>query len=134
MLSIEHSVIQTALRQSWRPDTSYAPKLWTPDNPARGQCTPSSLVVWSLLGGEIIYRATHVDGLRERHYLNVLPDGCEFDTTREQYPDDQIFVSTPNRLKGYATLADKLMSSTQNRRRFITLNDRVLAVMARETS
>lgn len=132
-MSFEHdpSEIQSALRQSWAADTSYAPKLWTPDNPAHGQCTPSSLVVHSLLGGQVLYRATYVDGLRERHYLNILPDGNEFDSTREQYPDDQLFIDLPNRLKGADTLSDKLMSSAATRRRFTLLSNRVLAILTR---
>ena len=130
----EHSPseIQTALRQSWAADTSYAPKLWTPDNPAHGQCTPSSLVVHSLLGGEVLYRATHVDGVRERHYLNILPDGSEFDSTLEQYPDGQVFIDLPNRLRGSDTLSDKLMSSAATRRRFTLLSNRVLTILTQE--
>lgn len=131
-MAIERDTIQSALRQSWAADTSYAPKLWTPDRPAYGQCTPSSLVVHRLLGGKIIYRATQVDEVRERHYLNILPDGNEFDSTREQYPNDQVFTDLPNRLGGFDSLAAKLMNSPSNKSRFMRLNDRVLAVLTQE--
>ena len=127
----EHKdTIQAALRQSWGPDTAYSQSLWTPENAARGQCAPSSLVVQRLLGGSIIYRATYLDGMRERHYLNILPDGSEFDSTREQYPDEQSFADLPNRLKGHESLAEKLMASRANKMRFTILNDRVLALLA----
>ena len=122
--------IHEALRNAWGADTSYSPTLWTPDNPALGQCTASSLVVHRMFGGEIIYRATMFGGQRERHYFNMLPGSDEFDTTREQYPDDQAFTEVSNRLKGFATLADKLAHSPANYRRFNILNNRVLALLA----
>lgn len=129
-MSLEKHLIQSALHQSWSADTSYVPKLWTPDNPAQGQCTPSSLVVRELLGGDILYRATTLHGSRERHYLDILPDGTEFDTTREQYPENQIFIDLPNRLKGFDSLADKLKSSPNNTRRFLALYARVLTIIS----
>jgi hypothetical protein len=39
------------LRRCWSPETS---SKWLPDNPARGQCSVTSLIVQDVFGGEIL--------------------------------------------------------------------------------
>lgn len=43
--------LPSILRASWSPETS---SQWLPDNPARGQCNVTCLVVQDLYGGDIL--------------------------------------------------------------------------------
>lgn len=80
--------LESALRQSWGPDTC-APEDqadWRPDNPARGQCITTVLVVHDERGGELVRGDVHLDGEHvDYHWWNRLPDGTEVDLTREQF-------------------------------------------------
>src|SRR5436190_24005415 len=78
--------LEQAIRESWSLDTSDDPDEWSPDNPARGQCDITSLVVHDLLGGELLAADVFLDGERvEAHMWNRLPSGLEVDLTREQF-------------------------------------------------
>jgi 8-oxo-dGTP pyrophosphatase MutT (NUDIX family) len=80
--------LEPALRDGWGPDTCDPVDLadWRPDNPARGQCAVTALVVNDLLGGELILGEVFEDGVRRGcHYWNRLPDGSEVDLTRDQF-------------------------------------------------
>ncbi len=85
----------TAIQDSWSKETSASPDEWTSENPALGQCVPSSLVVQDFFGGELERLATVRNGKRETHYRNILPDGEIVDISRGQYPDDQEFEPAP---------------------------------------
>ena len=74
MLVTIESLIQ-ALQGSWSAKTCFEASEWSLDNPARGQCVASSLVIQEFLGGGLMrYRVTGRD-FKETHYCNVLPDG-----------------------------------------------------------
>lgn len=73
--------ITVAIRDHWSRDTSSVPDEWTPQNPARGQCAVSALVIQDILGGDLL--RTTVSG--ESHYLNRLPDDQIVDVTLEQF-------------------------------------------------
>ncbi|WP_338652104.1 hypothetical protein [Lysinibacillus sp. Y5S-8] len=69
--------ILNALRKSWLSQSS---SKWSLDNPAKGQCGVTSLVVQDILGGEI--RKTF---LKEGwHFYNVI-NGIRMDFTEEQF-------------------------------------------------
>jgi hypothetical protein len=70
------------IQEAWSADTSMADD-WTPENPAKGQCAVTALVVQDLLGGKLL-RAV-VEG--ESHYFNQLPDGSWLDLTWSQFPE-----------------------------------------------
>ncbi len=91
--------LASALRRAWGPDTC-APEdrpQWSPQNPARGQCITTILVVHDAFGGELVRGDVHVDGrLVDHHWWNRLPDGREVDLTREQFaPHEIVTDGTP---------------------------------------
>lgn len=77
-----------ALRESWGRDTC-APEdvaAWTHDNPARGQCATTALVLHDFFGGSLVMGEVIVDGQRvDFHWWNRLPDGEQVDLTLEQF-------------------------------------------------
>ncbi|MFH8561902.1 hypothetical protein [Streptomyces sp. NPDC017988] len=81
--------IERAVRRSWSADTS-PPTLrsrWSPDNPARGQCGVTAMVLDDLLGGELIRGEVQVDGrFRDYHWWNRIGQDVEPDLTREHPP------------------------------------------------
>jgi N-acetylglutamate synthase-like GNAT family acetyltransferase len=67
--------IELAIRESWSSETSDDPDEWSADNPARGQCGVTALLVRELLGGEILVANVVRDGERlERHAWNRRQD------------------------------------------------------------
>lgn len=91
MLSVE--LLRPVLRAAWGPDTCDPHDLenWRPDNPARGQCGVTALVVQDLLGGDLILGEVHVDGAKVgHHYWNQLPDGTEVDFTAGQFHPGEV--------------------------------------------
>lgn len=83
-----------ALGSAWGPDTC-APEdrpRWTADNPARGQCITTVLVVHDFFGGVLLRGEVVVGGERvDYHWWNRLPDGTDVDLTRGQFgPDEQV--------------------------------------------
>lgn len=83
-----------AIRSSWSADTCDPVDLadWSPQNPARGQCAVSSLVLNDILGGELLLADVEfaTGGKQGVHYWNRLPDGTELDLTREQFVDGEV--------------------------------------------
>jgi hypothetical protein len=85
-----------ALRESWGPDTCAPEDVadWTPDNPSRGQCATTAVVIHDFFGGVLMVGEVFVDApdgsglLPERvdfHWWNRLPDGEQVDITLEQF-------------------------------------------------
>ena len=77
-----------ALRESWGPDTCAPEDVpdWAPDNPARGQCATTALVLHDFFGGSLVMGEVIVDGERvDFHWWNRLPDGEQVDITLEQF-------------------------------------------------
>ena len=46
--------IEGAIRASWGRDTADKDDGWRPENPSRGQCDVTSLVVQDIFGGELL--------------------------------------------------------------------------------
>jgi hypothetical protein len=85
------SEIEDAIRASWSLDTAEEDDGWTPDNPSRGHCDVTSLVVHDIFGGDVLA----ADVLRyvervEAHMWNRLPGGMEVDLTREQFRNGEV--------------------------------------------
>jgi 8-oxo-dGTP pyrophosphatase MutT (NUDIX family) len=86
------SRLRPVVRDAWGPDTCDPVDLkdWRPDNPARGQCGVTALVLHDLLGGDLILGEVHENGTRRgHHYWNRLPDGTEVDLTQDQFRPDE---------------------------------------------
>jgi hypothetical protein len=78
--------IERAIWEAWSLDTAEEDDGWTPENPSRGQCDITALVVQDLLGGEVLGADVFLDGARiEGHMWNRLPSGIDVDLTREQF-------------------------------------------------
>lgn len=114
-----------ALRRSWGPDTCFSDVEWTPENPARGQCVVSSLVVQKYLGGELQQYEVSAPGLAEKHYCNILPDGTILDTTGAQYKTSVTLRATSVNLKGFASVREKRLAEDATRSRYELLLSRV---------
>lgn len=77
-----------AVRASWDAETCDPVDLpWSPDNPSRGQCGVTALVVNDLLGGDLVVaEVLFPDGRRQGwHTWNVFGAGVEIDLTRDQF-------------------------------------------------
>jgi hypothetical protein len=127
--------ITAALQASWNRDTAFDATEWSADNPARGNCVVSSLVVQDYLGGDLRrYHVTDDDGLQETHYVNQLPDGTVVDTTASQYQQPVTLTVVPIELKGYASARDKRLADEDTRRRYELLQGRVAAYLTGHTT
>jgi hypothetical protein len=85
--------IEAAIRAAWGRDTSDDPDEWSEENPSRGQCAVTSLLVRELLGGDIVVANVVRDGRRvERHAWNRLASGVALDLTREQFRAGEQFT------------------------------------------
>jgi hypothetical protein len=85
--------IEAAIRAAWGRDTSDDPDEWSEENPSRGQCAVTSLLLRDLLGGDILIANVVRDGRRvERHAWNRLASGVTLDLTREQFLSGEQFT------------------------------------------
>jgi hypothetical protein len=86
--------VERAVRTSWGVDTCDPVDRaeWHPDNPSRGQCGVTALVLHDLFGGDLVLGEVHVAGERTgAHYWNRFGTGLEVDLTRDQFrPDEQV--------------------------------------------
>lgn len=90
---MELAEVASAVAASWGLDTCDPADVpdWTPDNPSRGQCGVTALVVQDLLGGELLLAEVHVAGERTGwHYWNRLD--TDIDLTREQFRPDEVLT------------------------------------------
>jgi hypothetical protein len=124
--------IKSAIRNSWDADTSASGEEWTTDNPALGQCVPSSLILQDFTEGELERLATERNGVRETHYRVILPDGTVEDISGDQYPLGQTFAAAP--VEG--DLREYVLANENTRRRYAILMGRVceqLGIVTHET-
>jgi hypothetical protein len=85
------SEIEVAVRASWGLDTADEDDEWTPDNPSRGQCDITTLVLHDIFGGEVLAADVFRNGEREEaHMWNRLPGGMEVDLTRDQFKNGEV--------------------------------------------
>lgn len=91
-VSLTLADVEAAIRHSWGIDTcdpTDAP-VWTPENPSRGQCAVTALVVHDLIGGQLLEaEVLRPDGSRQGfHYWNRLV-GFDLDLTSQQFAEDE---------------------------------------------
>lgn len=102
LLKIEK--IKEALQKSWSLESS---SKWSGDNPAKGQCGVTTLVINDLLGGEIM-KTKLSDGW---HFYNII-NGKRYDFTASQFKEeidyndissnrDDAFLDTNEQQYGY---------------------------------
>ena len=114
--------LESAIRAAWSRETSDDPDEWSEENPARGQCAVTSLLVRELLGGEILVANVVLGGRRlERHAWNRLPSGVAVDLTREQFRRGETL--------GEAAVEEPLFTH-RNPERFALLKSRVRDALA----
>ena len=127
--------LTSVIRSAWNSETTSIPDEWDAEtNPARGQCVPTALVVQDYAGGDIIRVATDINGARETHYRNILPDGTPMDVSGDQYPDSQVFTDAP--VVGtveFSTLREYMLSYPATRHRYELLAAAVNELMALES-
>ncbi|BCJ55422.1 hypothetical protein Asp14428_68970 [Actinoplanes sp. NBRC 14428] len=93
MLDVEQ--LRPVLRAAWGADTCdpHDADTWRPENPGRGQCGVTALVVQDLLGGELVLAEVLVDGVKVGyHYWNRLPGGRDVDFTVDQFFAGEVVV------------------------------------------
>ena len=80
--------IQSNLRKSWSVESS---SKWTKENPAKGQCSVSAVVVYQYFGGEIL--KTKIDG--NWHFYNKI-NGIIYDFTSDQFEKEIEYSDIPS--------------------------------------
>ena len=95
VVRMELETVVVALRDSWGPDTCSPEDIssWTLDNPARGQCATTAVVLHDYFGGSLVMGEVIVEGERvDYHWWNRLPDGEEVDVTIGQFGLHELVV------------------------------------------
>ena len=122
-----------ALQESWSATTSYeSDENWWLENPARGQCVVSSLVVQDYFGGDIVRYAVTGDGVDETHYFNVLDGGTVLDTTRSQYKDKKVnMIEKPIDLakNNFSSVRERCLADKETNYRYTLLQEKVKALL-----
>lgn len=115
----------SALEASWARDTAFDENDWSSENPARGQCVVSSLIVQDYFGGELLGYSVKGEGIDETHFVNQLADGTIIDTTRAQYINPVNMTPKAVNLDGFSSIREKRLSDEDTRKRYEVLKDRV---------
>lgn len=125
IMMINLTKIVEALEASWGLDTTLSPSDWSTDNPSRGQCVVSSLIVQDYLGGELLRYSVDGENLHEIHYFNQLDDGTYIDTTINQYKIPITLKLKPISLDGFNSVREKRLSGQSTAARYELLKERV---------
>jgi hypothetical protein len=109
----EFAKITKALEKSWGEETATfadVKKKWSKDNPPRGQCLVTAVIINDLFGGKLVYDRIH------HHLWNELPDGTWQDFTRKQFKTKTALVITKYKTKN-EVLSDEhaIKNKTANR-------------------
>lgn len=117
MSNFDRDKVVSALQKSWTSESSFLPDEWSAENPARGQCAVTAIVVQDYLGGDIV--KCDVIGDHDAHFFNKLEDGSVVDLTQSQFPDGSEFVNEKlaNR--------EKMLSYPGTQNRYNTLSEKV---------
>jgi|GEM_PF-923834 len=118
-----------ALRQSWSYETTFDHPGWSEQNPARGHCIVSSLIMQDYFGGDLRRYQVAGRGIAERHYVNVLDGGVVVDTTASQYQIPITLTVLPFELDGFSSIREKRLSDDETRGRYELLSERVAHIL-----
>jgi hypothetical protein len=114
-----------AIRESWSLDTADEDDGWTPENPSRGQCDITTLVVHDLVGGQLLGADVYLDGERiEGHMWNRLVSGIDVDLTRDQFKRGEV-VGEPRVAQRTSAIADPAHPRYHRYEAYLVLSDRV---------
>jgi len=85
--SEEISKIENAFQSAWCKNTAdpIETKNWSIKNKALGQCAVTSVIIYDLFGGRMIYDKENF------HIWNEFPDESQHDFSRTQFLEDKIF-------------------------------------------
>ncbi len=124
-MSIPFTDFKALLPQVWCAETSAAPKIWTPDNPALGQCAVAAALAQQIYGGEILWCAPKLpDGSKDSHYFNLI-NGTVHDFTRQQYQQAGVVFPQPeSKAQGLGTTYNYVASFPQTLGRLSLLAER----------
>ncbi len=120
--------IGAAFEKSWGRDTTF-PDLkhtWNDQNKALGQCALTSLIIFDLFGGKIIYNKENF------HLWNELPDGTQQDFSRNQFKEERVFTIYKYKSKD-EVLYDEVGKETQIEDRYLLLKERFLIHLKQNT-
>ena len=87
-MTFDFTTLKSALERAWSIETS---SKWLPDNPARGQCSVTALVVQDMFGGKIL--KTDVGGAW--HFYNLI-DGERQDFSASQFREGIFYADLPS--------------------------------------
>jgi hypothetical protein len=119
--------LEQAIREAWGMDTADEDDGWTPENPSRGQCDITTLVVHDLLGGDVLGADVYRDGERiEGHMWNRLVSGVEVDLTRDQFTRGEV-IGGPTVIERTPAIADPAHPRYHRYEAYLVLSDRVRA-------
>ena len=117
--------LEQAIRESWSLDTADKEDGWTPENPSRGQCDITTLVVHDLVGGEVLGADVYLDGERiEGHMWNRLESGIDVDLTRDQFRRGEV-IGEPRVAQRTPAIADPAHPRYHRYEAYLVLRDRV---------
>ena len=117
--------LEEAIRDSWSLETADEDDGWTPENPSRGQCDVTTLVVHDLVGGDVLGADVYLDGERiEGHMWNRLASGIDVDLTRDQFTRGEI-VGEPRVAQRTSAIADPTHPRYHRYEAYLVLSDRV---------
>lgn len=123
--------IEAAVRASWGPETAYASAAYMArgrEQPSRGQCGTTALVVQDLLGGDLMVADVQCEGQVEGvHYWNAMPGGVELDLTRDQFTTGESLVDRRR------ITTRRNSSATAGEEAYQLLRQRVTAALRRES-
>jgi hypothetical protein len=122
------SDIEAALRAGWDAQTCDPVDLpWSGDNPSKGQCGVTALVLNDLLGGDLMSaEVLYPDGTQQGwHTWNVFADGFEVDLTVDQFREGE-------QIQPAKRITRPPGRPTRTPERYDLLRERVLAALDRE--
>ncbi len=123
--------IEAAIRAAWSDETCDEADLHdrSPDNPARGQCGVTSLLLQDLVGGELLEAQVFLpDGTQDGYHYSNRFGLVDVDLTREQFAEDMT-VTEPV-VVARAVPGPPLRSPE----RYLLLRERVFATLDLEDS
>jgi hypothetical protein len=119
--------LEQAIREAWSRDTADEDDGWTPENPSRGQCDITTLVVHDLVGGEVLAADVYLDGeVVEGHMWNRLESGLDVDLTRDQFRRGEV-IGEPRVAQRTPAIADPAHARYHRYEAYLVLRERVRA-------